>query len=201
MSTNNANGIESRIDFNRSEREYDVIVNGQYVGSRARLAEAEQLEREVRMNCARVRGMAVETVKAELTAAAPVEAPEVVTETAPALVEAGPIASAFPILTRANVGQALKTARERAAADKAWINAINKAALELEAQPWRFNGSTLVIKSRTDSALRHTTNGTSCTCKAFNQETPKPCWHRAAALLLARAAALAIPPARRQVAA
>lgn len=64
-----------------------------------------------------------------------------------------------------------------------WMNAIKKAVVELQENPfWNFDGE-LVMMSAT-SGTTYTPNGV-CQCKAFT-EHKQPCRHRAAARLLAR---------------
>lgn len=66
---------------------------------------------------------------------------------------------------------------------KRWQNAIKKAVVELESNPfWNFDGKELVMMSTTSNAT-YQSNGT-CQCRAFEQG--QPCRHRAAARLLAR---------------
>ncbi len=67
---------------------------------------------------------------------------------------------------------------------KRWINAIAKAVVEIENNPfmtWQPESHSLLILS--DSGNIYTANGT-CECKAFEQGYP--CKHRAAARLLLR---------------
>ena len=61
-------------------------------------------------------------------------------------------ASVTAAVNRQTVAAALAAARTEAAAHKAWINAINRAALNLEACPWQFDGDILSIRSATTSA-------------------------------------------------
>ena len=97
-------------------------------------------------------------------------------------------------VNRQTVAAALAAARTEAAEHQAWINAINKAALELEASSWAFDGDTLRIASRTSKGTRYTVNALGfCECKAAHES--RPCWHRAAWRLLRKAAEL-VQPAR-----
>ena len=73
------------------------------------------------------------------------------------------------------------------------LNAINRAALNLEACPWAFDGEVLVIQSATTAANRYTVTPHGCECKASQRGTP--CWHQAARRLLVKAAELAQRPA------
>ena len=86
---------------------------------------------------------------------------------------------------------ALRQARIDAAEHRAWMNAINKAAMNLEACSWAFDGETLRIASASSSA-RYTATAHTCECKAF--ESGRPCWHRACARLLVKAAEMVAPP-------
>ncbi len=87
---------------------------------------------------------------------------------------------------------ALQAARTEAAEHRAWINAINRAALNLEACPWAFDGDVLRIASATSGA-RYTVSVEGCECKAA--QDGRPCWHRAAWRLLRKAAEM-LPAAR-----
>ncbi len=95
-------------------------------------------------------------------------------------------------ISRQTVAAALREARIQAAEHKAWINAINRAALNLEACPWVFDGEILRIASAS-SGTRYTVTPEGCECKAF--EAGRPCWHRAAWRLLCKAAEV-VQPAR-----
>ena len=95
-------------------------------------------------------------------------------------------------VNRQTVAAALRQARIEAAEHAAWITAINKAALELEAASWAFDGEALRIASRTGTG-RYTATAHTCECKAYAKGIP--CWHRAAARLLVKAAEL-VQPAR-----
>ena len=98
-------------------------------------------------------------------------------------------------VNRQTVAAALAAARTEAATHQAWINAINKAALELEASSWAFDGNTLRIASRTSKGTRYTVNALGfCECKAAKES--RPCWHRAAWRLLRKAAEMVQPAVR-----
>ena len=94
-------------------------------------------------------------------------------------------------INRQTVAAALKQARIEAAEHTAWINAINRAALNLEACTWVFDGEALRIASAAGCG-RYTVTSQGCECKAA--QAGKPCWHRAAWRLLRKAAEL-MPPA------
>ncbi len=102
-------------------------------------------------------------------------------------------ASIAQSVNRQTVAAALAAARTEAAEHRAWINAINRAALNLEACPWAFDGDTLRIASATSKGTRYTVNALGfCECKAAQES--RPCWHRAAWRLLRKAAELVQPP-------
>ena len=89
--------------------------------------------------------------------------------------------------------QTVAAARTEAAEHRRWITAINRAALNLEACPWAFDGETLRIASATTRGTRYTVRPEGCACKAA--QDGRPCWHRAAWRLLRKAAEL-VQPAR-----
>ena len=101
-------------------------------------------------------------------------------------------ASVAQSISRQTVAAALAAARIEAAEHRAWMNAINRAALNLEACPWSFDGETLRIASATTQGARYTVNPEGCECKAA--QDGRPCWHRAAWRLLRKAAELVKPP-------
>ena len=96
-------------------------------------------------------------------------------------------------VNRSTVAAALAAARTEAATHRARINAINRAALNLEACSWAFDGDTLRIASATTRGTRYTVSPEGCECKAA--QDGRPCWHRAAWRLLRKAAEL-VQPAR-----
>ena len=96
-------------------------------------------------------------------------------------------------VNRRTVAAALAAARVEAAEHTAWINAINKAALNLEASPWAFDGEILRIASASRPANRYTVTPEGCECKAG--AAGRPCWHRAAWRLLRKAAEV-VPPVK-----
>ncbi len=75
-------------------------------------------------------------------------------------------------VNRQTVAVALATARRECAQHPAWLNAVNRAALNLEACPWQFDGETLVIDSAT-SRNRYTVQARRCECKAA--QAGRPC--------------------------
>ena len=82
-------------------------------------------------------------------------------------------------------------ARNEATEHRLWITAINRAALNLEACPWAFDGETLRIASATTRGTRYTVSPERCECKAA--QDGRPCWHRAAWRLLRKAAEMVQP--------
>ena len=93
-------------------------------------------------------------------------------------------------VNRQTVAAALRQARIEAREHKQWFNAINRAALNLEACSWAFDGEVLRIASATGNA-RYTVTAAGCECKAGQEG--RPCWHRAARRLLVKAAELVRP--------
>ena len=90
------------------------------------------------------------------------------------------------------LGNCICTICTEAAEHRAWITAINRAALNLEACPWAFDGETLRIASATTRGTRYTINAYGfCECKAA--QDGRPCWHRAAWRLLRKAAEMVAP--------
>ena len=100
-------------------------------------------------------------------------------------------ASVTQLVNRQSVAAALHTARVECAQYTAWLNAVNRAALNLEACPWAFDGETLRIASATTRGTRYTVNPEGCECKAA--QDGRPCRHRAAWRLLRKAAELVQP--------
>ena len=94
-------------------------------------------------------------------------------------------------VNRSNVAQALAQARTECAGDIRWLNAVNRAALNLESCKWSFDGDTLRIESATASGTFYTVTVATCPCKAGQKGDP--CWHRAGCRLLVKAAEMAAP--------
>ena len=81
------------------------------------------------------------------------------------------------------VSDALCKASQAKTDSKRWVNAIARATVELESNPFmtfRHDSHSLLILSP-ESGMVYEANGT-CQCKAFEQG--QPCWHRAAAKLV-----------------
>lgn len=98
-------------------------------------------------------------------------------------------------ITRQHVGQALRAMRMSAQYDRSELNAVNRAALNLEACTWIYEGSTLVIESATKLGQRWHVQHNGCTCQAGRRGIP--CWHLAALRILQRASELVLTPARK----
>jgi hypothetical protein len=89
-------------------------------------------------------------------------------------------------VNRQTVALALRDARAKCAASHRWLNALNRAALNLEAVRWQFDGDTLRVESATNSGDFYTVTVEVCPCNAG--KAGKPCWHRAGCRLLCKAA-------------
>ena len=76
-----------------------------------------------------------------------------------------PNATVAQSINRQTVAAALREARIQAQEHQQWINAINKAAVELEASSWAFDGEVLRVASRTGNG-RYTVTAEGCECKA-----------------------------------
>lgn len=97
-----------------------------------------------------------------------------------------------PAFDRSHVGQVLRQMRIAFADAPHELTAINKAALNLEACRWQFDGRTLRIESATHVGKRfYTVTGDGCTCLASS--ACRLCWHTAAWRLLLAASVLATP--------
>jgi len=95
-------------------------------------------------------------------------------------------ASVAQAVNRQTVALALRDARAKCAASHRWLNAVNRAALNLESCRWSFDGDTLRVESATNSGDFYTVTVEVCPCNAG--KAGKPCWHRAAVRLLCKAA-------------
>jgi hypothetical protein len=95
-------------------------------------------------------------------------------------------ASIAQAVNRQTVALALRDARAKCAASHRWLNAVNRAALNLEAVRWQFDGDTLRVESATNSGDFYTVTVETCPCSAG--KAGKPCWHRAGVRLLCKAA-------------
>ena len=100
-------------------------------------------------------------------------------------------ASVLQAVNRQTVALALRDARAKCAASHRWLNAVNRAALNLESCRWSFDGDTLRVESATNSGTFYTVTVATCPCKAGQKG--EPCWHRAGCRLLVKAAEMAAP--------
>jgi hypothetical protein len=89
-------------------------------------------------------------------------------------------------VNRQTVALALRDARAKCGASNRWLNALNRAALNLEAVRWQFDGDTLRVESATNSGDFYTVTVETCPCSPCS--AGKPCWHRAGCRLLVKAA-------------
>jgi len=89
-------------------------------------------------------------------------------------------------ITKESIGKAIAQARVECADSRRWLNAVNRAAVELLVSYWQFDGETLRIESATTPGTRYTVDERGCNCSAGKAD--KPCKHRAAWRLLLKAA-------------
>ncbi len=97
-------------------------------------------------------------------------------------------------ISRQTVGAALRQMRHECRQDRAMLNAVNKAALNLEACAWQWDGVTLSIESATEvgTITHRLSEREHCTCKAGQKG--RVCWAYAALQLLIIAGQLAARP-------
>lgn len=85
-------------------------------------------------------------------------------------------------LNQERFSQVVETALANTVDSKRWSNAIVRAVVEIEVNPYmEWTNGTLLILSPSNEIYE--ANG-SCQCKAYEQGFP--CWHRAAARLIQR---------------
>ncbi len=85
-------------------------------------------------------------------------------------------------IDQSRMREVAQEAFDKVADSRRWQRAIAKAIGELERNPYmHFDGDALLVLS--DSGEIYSANGT-CQCKAYR--SGQPCWHRAAARLIAR---------------
>lgn len=98
-----------------------------------------------------------------------------------------------PTFNRTHVGQALRNLRIRYRDDDSRRDALNRAALDLEAQQWSWQHGILTIESITQigNKVKYEVRAGVCNCQAGI--TLKPCRHAAAWELLFTAEQLARP--------
>jgi hypothetical protein len=103
-----------------------------------------------------------------------------------------------PTFNRTHVGRALRDLRLAYRDDDRRRNALNRAALDLEAQRWQWSNGTLVIESVTEigKQVKYTVTADGCPCPAGI--ALKPCRHKAAWELLFAAEQIAKPAKVRQ---
>ena len=92
-------------------------------------------------------------------------------------------------ITKESIGKAIAQARIECANSRRWLNAVNRAAVELLVSHWQFDGETLRIESATAPGTRYTVDKLGCSCPAGHVD--KPCKHRAAWRLLLKSAEIA----------
>ncbi len=97
-------------------------------------------------------------------------------------------------ISRQTVGHALRLMRHECRFNSREVNALNRAALNLEACSWQYDGEALVIESASTMHQRYHVEHTGCDCKAGS--AGRRCWHLAAFTLIRRAAELALTPAK-----
>ncbi len=97
-------------------------------------------------------------------------------------------------ISRQTVGHALRLMRQACRYEPSEMNALNRAALKLEACTWQYDGEALVIESATTQFQRYHVQHNGCDCKAGS--AGRPCWHMAAYTLIQRAAELTLTPAK-----
>ena len=88
-----------------------------------------------------------------------------------------------------SIGAAIAQARRECADSQRWLNAVNRAAVELMLPGWQFDGETLRMPSATNPDDKYTIDASGCNCRAGRAGSP--CKHRAARRLLIKAAELA----------
>ncbi|MDP9311151.1 MAG: hypothetical protein M3R24_09725 [Chloroflexota bacterium] len=97
-------------------------------------------------------------------------------------------------ISQQTIGLALRQMRQSAQYNSRELNAVNRAALNIAACVWQYDGEHLVIESATTMHQRYHVAHTGCDCKAGT--AGRECWHMAAFVLLNRAAELALTPAK-----
>ncbi len=103
-----------------------------------------------------------------------------------------------PILAQSispqTVGNALRLMRHECRFKSREVTALNRAALNLEACTWQYDGEALVIESASTMHQRYHVQHTGCDCKAGS--AGRPCWHLAAFTLIRHAIELALTPTK-----
>jgi len=105
-------------------------------------------------------------------------------------------ASIAQAITKESIGKAIAQARVECACSRRWLNAVNRAAVELLVSHWQFDGEMLSIESASAPGTRYHVDAHGCDCPAAH--AGKPCKHRAAWRLLCKAAEIAQQPRQRK---
>ncbi len=92
-------------------------------------------------------------------------------------------------ITKESIGKAIAQARVECATSRRWLNAVNRAAVELLVSHFQFDGEILSIESASSPGTRYHVDQHGCDCPAGKVD--KPCKHRAAWRLLLKAAEIA----------
>ena len=98
-------------------------------------------------------------------------------------------ASISQSITKESIRKAISQARVECANSRRWLNAVNRAAVELLVSHFQFDGEILSIESATSPGTRYHVDQHGCDCPAGKVD--KPCKHRAAWRLLIKAAEIA----------
>lgn len=92
------------------------------------------------------------------------------------------------------LSQVISQAKAQAADHPSWLRAIDKAADQLQTNPWIYvDGNHLIIPASNGST--YSSNGV-CQCLAY--ANGKPCWHRAASRIVKRYAEAEVNQAAKQ---
>ena len=92
-------------------------------------------------------------------------------------------------ITKESIGKAIAQARIDCQHSRRWLNAVNRAAVELLVSHFQFDGEILSIESATAPGTRYHVDAHGCSCPAGH--AGKPCKHRAAWRLLLKSAEIA----------
>lgn len=162
-----------QVKFNRADRDYAWYIDGELMG----FAPSYQLAQQAADDYVYATLTRSNTSAADLTPEDAAAVAAVVNTAAPA--------PSLTNITRENVAAVVARAKQAAAEHTRWVNAITRAADELEKNQWLFTGSTLKIHSRTRRRT-YTVSGAQCSCEAST--AGQPCYHVAAWRILTRAA-------------
>lgn len=187
------------IKFDRETKDYAYLLNGEVVGfAKTRFQAEQQIDALVyelltrdNVDAAELTPVEAEEVYASLVElerqagvveAQPDVAPAAVVSVQPDIAPA----RVFLPATAKGIAEAVAAARQLAA-DARTVRAVNRAYEELLAGQWVYDGFRLMAASRTRPGQRHICDAEVCTCESF-QLGGKPCWHRAAYVLVSTAA-------------